>query len=352
MSNLTLTELIHQLANDPQTSVKNTDILLTFAKNNPNFTLTGIAPLKDAKANELAFLANPKYQEQLSNTQAGAVLVHDKLLPTCQPNFPNQTLPIEVANPYLAFAKLSESFVYQPNALISGRMHPTASIDESASIGRDVKIGAYCVIGENVEIGDNCVLDSHVVVADFAKIGQCCQLKPHSFVAHHCQLGDFVVLHSHASIGNDGFGYAPKGDTAVVGWQKIHQLGRVVIGNHVRIGSQSCVDRGALGDTVIGNHVIIDNLVQIAHNVQIGDGTVISGCVGIAGSSKIGKRCVLAGGVGLVGHIEICDDVTITGMSMVTKSIQQKGSYSSGTPMLPTPMWKKMAIKIKQLVKN
>lgn len=141
MSNLTLTELIHQLANDPQTSVKNTDILLTFAKNNPNFTLTGIAPLKDAKANELAFLANPKYQEQLSNTQAGAVLVHDKLLPTCQPNFPNQTLPIEVTNPYLAFAKLSESFVYQPNALISGRMHPTASIAESASIGRDVKIG-------------------------------------------------------------------------------------------------------------------------------------------------------------------------------------------------------------------
>lgn len=107
-----------------------------------------------------------------------------------------------------------------------------------------------------------------------------------------------------------------------------------------------------MGDTLIGNHVIIDNLVQIAHNVQIGDGTVISGCVGIAGSAKIGKRCVLAGGVGLVGHIEICDDVTITGMTMVTKSIKQQGSYSSGTPMMQTNLWKKMAVKIKQLVKE
>ncbi|ELA08307.1 UDP-3-O-[3-hydroxymyristoyl] glucosamine N-acyltransferase [Moraxella macacae 0408225] len=348
MTQLTLTALIDHLADDPQTVVKNTDVVLNFVANKPNFCLRGIAPLQDANADELAFLANPKYQAQLDKTNAGAVLLPQDLQSIC----PNATLAIVVANPYLAFAKLTQFFAYWPNVDKPFVIHPTASIAKTATIGRNVTIGAFCVIGEHAIIGDNCTLDSHVVVADFACLGQHCQLKSHSFVAYQCQLGDFVVLHSHASIGNDGFGYAPKGDTALVGWQKIHQLGRVVIGDHVRIGSQTCVDRGALGDTVIGNHVMIDNLVQIAHNVKIGDGTVIAGCVGIAGSSKIGKRCVLAGGVGLVGHIEICDDVTITGMTMVTKSIKTPGSYSSGTPMLPTAIWKKMAIKIKQLVKN
>lgn len=339
---LTIAELLTILADDVQNVVE----IQAFSQNNPDFCIDNISSLETATQSSLSFLANPRYQSELNQTKAGAVLLNTANQPLC----PDTSLAIIVKNPYLSFAKLTKFFAYQTNILPD--IHPTAVIADTAKIGKNAVIGAYCVIGENVEIGDDCRLDSHVVVEDFVKIGQQCELKSYSFIGHHCQLGDFVILHSHASIGNEGFGYAPRGLTNEQGWQKIHQLGRVVIGNHVRIGSQTCVDRGALGDTVIGNHVIVDNLVQIAHNVAIGDGTVISGCVGIAGSTKIGKRCVLAGGVGLVGHIEICDDVTITGMTMVTKSIVQKGSYSSGTPMLPTSLWKKMAIKIKQLAKD
>lgn len=336
---LTLDDLLTILADD----IQNVSQIKQFIEKNPDFCMDNLAPLTTATPSSLSFLANPRYQNELVKTKAGAVLLNT----VNQPLLPNTSLAIIVKNPYFSFAKLTKFFAYQPSSSLM--IHPTAMIATTAKIAKNVRIGAYCVIGEHVEIGENCQLDSHVVVEDFAKIGHSCELKSHSFIGHHCQLGDFVVLHSHASIGNEGFGYAPKGLTDKQGWQKIHQLGRAVIGNHVRIGSQTCVDRGALGDTVIGNHVIVDNLVQIAHNVVIGDGTVISGCVGIAGSTKIGKRCVLAGGVGIVGHIELCDDVTITGMTMVTKSILQKGSYSSGTPMLSTNLWKKMAIKMKQL---
>lgn len=309
-----------------------------------SIVIDSIAPLDTATQHQLSFLANPKYSQDLTTTQAKAVLVHPNQIEQVPPT----TLPIVTANPYLAYALLSRLFAYQSENK-NPFIHPTAIIAPTAKIGENVTIGAYCVIGDNVEIGDNSRLEHHVNLEDFVKIGKNCHIKSHGFIAHHCEIGDFVMLHSHASIGNEGFGFAPKGMPDTAGWQKIHQLGNVIIGNHVRIGSQTCIDRGALGDTIIGDNVIIDNLVQIAHNVQIGDGTAIAACTGIAGSSKIGKRCVLAGGVGLVGHITLCDDVTITGMTMVTKSITQAGSYSSGTPMLATPLWKRAAIKFKRL---
>lgn len=308
-------------------------------------TLHNLATLQSATASDLAFLANPRYLAQLQTTQAGAVLVDEKNAINC----PDGTLAIVVKNPYLAYARLTELFRYTPQS--SASIHPTAIIHASVKLGENVQIGAYCVLGEDVEIGNHTRLDSHITLEDKVKIGEHCQLKSHVFIGHHCEIGDFVTLHSHASIGNEGFGFAPRGLPDTAGWQKIHQLGRVIIGNQVRIGSHTCVDRGAIEDTIIGDNVIIDNLVQIAHNVEIGAGTAIAGCVGIAGSTKVGKRCVLAGGVGLVGHIELCDDVTITGMSMVTKSITQAGSYSSGTPLMQSQQWKKSAIHFKQLAK-
>lgn len=308
-------------------------------------TLHNLATLQSATASDLAFLANPRYLAQLQTTQAGTVLVDEKNAINC----PDGTLAIVVKNPYLAYARLTELFRYTPQS--SASIHPTAIIPASVKLGENVQIGAYCVLGEDVEIGNHTRLDSHITLEDKVKIGEYCQLKSHVFIGHHCKIGDFVTLHSHASIGNEGFGFAPRGLPDTAGWQKIHQLGRVIIGNQVRIGSHTCVDRGAIEDTIIGDNVIIDNLVQIAHNVEIGAGTAIAGCVGIAGSTKVGKRCVLAGGVGLVGHIELCDDVTITGMSMVTKSITQAGSYSSGTPLMQSQQWKKSAIHFKQLAK-
>lgn len=310
-----------------------------------SITIDRLATLTAADNRSLSFLANPKYREQLSHTQAIAVLVTADMAAQC----PTGTLPIIVKSPYVAYAALTSRFAYRAS-LPTTHIHPTAIIADTAKLAPDVRVGAYCVIGENVEIGQGSTLGNHVVLEDFVKVGQSCEINSHVFIAHHCELGNNVVLHSHASIGNEGFGYAPKGDTAKQGWQKIHQLGRVIIGNHVRVGSHTCIDRGALDDTVIEDHVIIDNLVQIAHNVRIGAGTAIAACTGIAGSTQVGKRCVLAGGVGLVGHISLCDDVTVTGMTMVTKSITEPGSYSSGTPMLPTALWRRAAVKFKQLV--
>lgn len=311
-----------------------------------NIVINTLAPLQQANNDDLAFLANPKYAHELASTSAAAVLLKQNQLD----HLPAHTVPLVVDNPYLAYAILTPYFAYQSAPTNDDNaIHATAIIHPTAQLGNHVKIGAYAVIGEGASIGNHSQIDSHVVVEDFACIGQNCLIKPHVFIGHHCALGNNVTLHSHASIGNEGFGFAPKGDPATQGWQKIHQLGKVIIGNQVRIGSHTCIDRGALGDTIIGDNVIIDNLVQIAHNVQIGDGTAIAACTGIAGSSKIGKRCMLAGGVGMAGHIEVCDDVTFTGMTMVTKSITQAGSYSSGIPMLATPIWRRAVIKFKQL---
>lgn len=342
-TSFTLAQLIEKL--DPE-EISNLADLTQIQLETP---VIGLATLQQATPSEVSFLANPRYQKDLAETQAGAVLVSEKYRGSC----PTDTIALVSRNPYLSFAKLTELFAYQPLTKNAAFIHPTAIIAKTAQLGSNVVIGAYCVIGENVKLGDGCQLASHVTIADYASVGDNCQLSAFAYVAHHCQLGANVTLHSHASVGNAGFGYVPRGDTtnlAAAGWQQIHQLGKVIIGDNVRVGSQTCIDRGALGDTVIEDNVIIDNLVQIAHNVHIGAGTAIAGCVGIAGSSKIGKRCVLAGGVGLVGHIELCDDVTITGMTMVTKSITQPGSYSSGTPMLPTTLWRKMAVKLKNLV--
>lgn len=340
---ISLADLVNKLQELGETVINSEQIL---ANTDNHFTkITTIAPIDTANPQNLTFLANPHYQKLLATTQATAILIQENLADKC----PSTCQPIIVKSPYLAYAKLSQIFV--ENVKNSG-IHPTTIIDPTAIIGDNVSIGAFCQIGKNTTIGNNCQIESHCTIGDNVILGNDCLLKSHVFINHRCQLGNDVMLHSHASIGNEGFGFAPKGDPATHGWQKIHQLGRVIIGNQVRIGSQTCVDCGALGDTVIEDNVIIDNLVQIAHNVHIGAGTAIAGCVGIAGSSKVGKRCVLAGGVGLVGHIEICDDVTITGMTMVTKSITKSGSYSSGTPMLPTNIWKKTAIKFKQLLKD
>ena len=158
-------------------------------------------------------------------------------------------------------------------------------------------------------------------------------------------LGDRVTIHSGAVIGDDGFGFAPHQGR----WHKIAQIGRVVLHNDVDIGCNTTIDRGALDDTVIHEGAIIDNQVQIAHNVEIGAHTAIAACCGISGSSKIGAYCVLAGGVGLVGHIELCDKVHVTGMTMITKSITKAGSYSSGTAFDSTENWKKMAVRLKKI---
>ena len=314
--------------------------------------ISSIATLEQAAPSDISFLANSHYESKLYTTNAGAVLVPEAMRDQC----PAHSYPIVVTSPYLAYAKLTALFA---NASLpaststqSATVHPTAIVGNHVKLGQNTVIGAYCEVGDNCVIGDEVVLHSHVTLQSGVCIGNHSELLPHVFIGHHCVIGEWVSLHSHASIGNEGFGFAPKGQPDTAGWQKIHQLGRVVIGNHVRVGSHTCIDRGALNDTLIGDNVIIDNLVQIAHNVQIGAGTAIAACVGVAGSTTIGKRCMIGGGAGFTGHIHVCDDVTITGMTMVTKNIRQAGVYSSGLPAMPSSVWKCAFINFKNVGKK
>ena len=299
--------------------------------------ISGLATLSNAGPTHLSFLANPKYAAQLEHTSAAAVIVSPNVIDQVPCN------AIVVDQPYLAFARATKLFDNAPIA--DQTIHPSAIISSSAKIAPGVTIGPNAVVDANVVIGQGSWIGSNVVISENAVIGANCHIMPNVSIYHHVKLGDRVRIQSGATIGSDGFGFAPTKE----GWLRINQLGSVSIGDDVDIGANTTIDRGALDDTVIENNVIIDNLVQIAHNVVIGEGSAIAGCTGIAGSSVIGKRCTLAGGVGVVGHISICDDVHVTGMTMVTRSITQPGSYSSGTPMSDTKTWKRNAVRFNQL---
>ena len=301
-----------------------------------------VGSLTTADQQQLSFLANARYVSSLASTQAGVVLVTAEL----RDKVPSTAIALVVASPYLAYASTSQLFAQEslPNSI-----HPSAVIADSAVIGDQVSIGPFCVIGDYVRIGERSSLAAHVVVEANTTVGTDCVIKPHVVIGHDCVIGNHVRLHAGVSVGSEGFGFAPTSNPSNTGWERIAQLGRVIIGDHVRVGSQTCIDRGAIDDTVIGNHVIIDNLVQVAHNVRIGDGTAIASQTAIAGSTSIGKRCIIGGAVGITGHIDITDDVTLSGMTMVTKSIKTAGSYSSGTAAMPTANWRRAAVRFRQL---
>lgn len=305
-------------------------------------TVSHVADLADADEYAVAFLANVKYKCLLEKTNAGVVLISQKFAD----NLPNtDTVFLVVKDAYLAYASISVLFVSQNT---HQGIHPTAVVAPSASIGNNVTIGAYSVVGQDVVIGDGTNIGANSVIEQGVSVGQRCDIANH--VTIMCaDIGDDVRIHAHASIGSEGFGFAPKVNKQGVSWQRIAQLGRVMVGHRVRIGANTCIDRGAIGDTVIGNDVIIDNLVQIAHNVHIGHGTAIAAKVGIAGSTKIGNHCIIGGAVGVVGHLTITDGVTLTAMTMVINDIKQAGVYSSGTVAMPSMQWRRAAVKFRQL---
>lgn len=313
------------------------DILQLELQGDGDITINGLATLSAAQADELAFLANPRYAKQLEFTEAAAVIV------TAESAELFSGAKLISKNPYLSYAKASQLF--KKIFSLTRGVHPSAVVSETASVATSASIGPHCVIGDNVFIGENVRLLAGVYIGDDSCIGDNSLLYANSSVYHHVSIGRDVIIHSGAVIGADGFGFAPKTD----GWEKIEQLGGVVIGNRVEIGANTTIDRGALDDTNIGDDVIIDNLVQIAHNVIIGEGTAIAANTAIAGSAKIGRRCTIAGSCGIVGHIELCDGVHITAATVVTKSIKHSGSYSSGTPMQETSQWRKSAVRIAQL---
>ncbi|USZ14497.1 UDP-3-O-(3-hydroxymyristoyl)glucosamine N-acyltransferase [Moraxella sp. FZFQ2102] len=306
--------------------------------------LTGVANLATANASQLAFLAQAKYLPELVGSQAGVVLISEKFA-TADEAMRTDAIKVVVKDAYLAYA--CASVLFAPS--ISPSIAPTAQIAASAMVGERVSIGHYAVIGEGAVIADGVSLGAHAVIADGAIIGADSMIASHVFIGHGCVLGARVRVHSHASIGSEGFGFAPAVSADGLQWQRITQLGRVIIGDDVRIGSSTCIDRGAVEDTVIGDHVIIDNLVQIAHNVRIGRGTAIAAKAGIAGSTTIGSNCIIGGAVGINGHLTIADGVTFTGMAMVIGDVTEAGTYSSGTVAMPQAKWRRAAVKFRQM---
>ncbi|MCQ4287990.1 UDP-3-O-(3-hydroxymyristoyl)glucosamine N-acyltransferase [Pseudomonas stutzeri] len=299
--------------------------------------VSGLATLQDAGPQQLSFLANAQYRKFLTNTRAGAVL----LTPKDAESYSGTALL--VANPYLAYARISHLFETRPKA--ASGIHPSAIIDPSAQVDPSASIGAQAVIEADAWIGPDVVIGAQSFVGARTRVGAGGRLASRVTLCHDVCIGERVVIQPGAVIGGEGFGFANENGS----WEKIAQLGGVRIGDDVEIGANTTIDRGALSDTIIGNGVKLDNQIMIAHNVQIGDNTAMAGCSGISGSTKIGRNCMIAGGVGLVGHIEVCDNVFITGMTMVTRSITEPGSYSSGTAMQPAAEWRKSAARIRHL---
>ncbi|WP_079229456.1 UDP-3-O-(3-hydroxymyristoyl)glucosamine N-acyltransferase [Pseudomonas putida] len=299
--------------------------------------ITGLATLQEAGPGQLSFLANPQYRKYLDNCQAAAVL----LKAGDAEGFAGNALI--VADPYLAYARISHLFDPKPKAVAG--IHPSAVVADDAQVDASASVGPFAVIESGARIGANVSIGAHCFIGARCVVGEGGWLAPRVTLYHDVTIGKRVVIQSGAVIGGEGFGFANEKGI----WRKIAQIGGVTIGDDVEIGVNTAVDRGALSDTRIGDGVKLDNQIQIAHNVQIGDHTAMAACVGISGSTRIGKHCMLAGGVGLVGHIDICDNVFISGMTMVTRSITEPGSYSSGTAMQPLADWRKSAARIRQL---
>ena len=302
-----------------------------------NCQVNAIAPVELASGSDLTFVAQDRLLKLLSECNAGVVL----LSPVNQSHFSGNKLLI--TDPYLAYAKLSKLF--DSRVLRNPGIHPSAVVSSSAKIAPTVAISANCVVGDNVEIGENTELYPGCVIGDSVVLGAGCLLHANVTLYAEVIVGDCVIIHSGTVIGSDGFGFSPSKD----GWTKIHQLGRVRIGNRVEIGANTAIDRGALTDTEIGDGVIIDNQVHLAHGVKVGRNTAIAGCVGVAGSTVIGENCTVAGMVAINGHISIADNTHFNGGTVVTKGNTEPGVFASTTPLQDVRSWRKNSVRYTQL---
>lgn len=270
-----------------------------------------LCKIEEGEPGGLSFLANPKYTHYIYNTQASVVIVRTDF----QPEQPVSATMIRVADPYMAFAMLLKK--YNEMQLDKRGIDSMACIAPSAKLGENCYVGPLAVIGENVKIGNNVKIYPHTYVGDNSVIGDNTTLFSGVRIYQHIVIGARCILHSGAVIGADGFGFAPTADGS---YEKIDQIGNVVIEDDVEIGANTCVDRATMGSTIIHKGVKLDNLCQIAHNVVVGESTAMASQSGIAGSGKVGSHCIIAGQVGIVGHIEVGNHVTIAAQSGVTRS--------------------------------
>ena len=297
----------------------------------------GVGTLADASPEQLGFLANPRYRAQLAETAAGVVVLR------AEDAEARAGTALIARDPYVAFAKIAALFERKP--LRDAGIHASAAIDPSASVDPSAHIGPHVSIGARSSVGAGAVIGPGCVIGDDCVVGEGCELVARVTLVTRVRLGKRVLIHSGAVLGADGFGIAMDHGR----WIKVPQLGGVLVGDDCEIGANTTIDRGALGVTVLEEDVRLDNQIQVGHNVRIGAHTAMAGCSAVAGSASIGRHCLVGGGAGILGHLDVCDRVVITAMSLVTHSIREPGEYSSGTPLMDNRRWRKSAARFKQL---
>lgn len=304
----------------------------------PEFEIQNVAPIEQAQAHELTFLVGGHYRKYLKTTKAGAIILKE----TEAQDFPGNALIVK--NPEFSFAQVLRDFFSAKKTQQSG-IHPTACVSENSFIDPSASVGPHVVIGENTSVGAHAVIHAGAVLGNQVNIADGVIIHSNVSIYDQTEIGENSIIFAGAVLGADGFGYVNHQKK----WEKIPQIGRLIIGKNVEIGANSTLDRGAIQDTVIGNGVKIDNLVQIGHNVRIGDHTIIAGCTVIAGSVKIGSHCMIGGSVTINNHVIICDGAVVTGCSEVLSSIETLGVYSSCLPVQPHREWFKILARIKKL---
>ena len=308
---------------------------------NKDVKVTNVAKIEEATTGTLAFLSNPKYEEYIYTTGASIVMVNQDFVPKA----PIASTLIRVLSAYEAFAKLLQ--LYVQNLPRKEGISEKSDISSSAKLGQHLYIGSFAFVGDNVEIGDDSQIYPQVFLGDNVKIGKNCKIYAGVKIYEGCVIGNNVIIHAGTVIGSDGFGFSPKSDGS--GFEKIPQIGNVVISDDVEIGSNCSIDRATMGSTRIGRGVKLDNLEQVAHNVTIGENTVIAAQTGIAGSSKIGKNSMIGGQVGIVGHISLADGIQIAAQSGISSSIKEEGTTWLGSPAFPSKLQRQVIAVLRHL---
>jgi len=309
-----------------------------------NQEVSDLSKIEEGKPGTLTFLANLKYAEHLYSTKASIAIVNRSYNP--DKPIPATLTLIKVDDAYGCFAKLLQ--LYEQTIKEKARIEQPSFIDPSAKIGDNVYIGAFAYIGPGAVIGSNTHIYPHTYIGNNVKIGDNCVMYSGVKVYRECKIGNNCTIHASTVIGADGFGFAPNQDNV---YQKVPQIGNVIIEDNVEIGANTCVDRATLGSTIIRKGVKLDNLVQIAHNVEVGENTVVAGFGAIAGSAKVGKNVMIAGQVGIINHVKVADGVKIAGQSGVGQDITEPNSIVQGSPAFGIGDYKRSYVLFRMLPK-
>jgi UDP-3-O-[3-hydroxymyristoyl] glucosamine N-acyltransferase len=289
-----------------------------------NATVQSFGKIEEAGAGQLTFLANPKYEDFIYNTRASVVIINTAQ----QLREPVAATLIRVADAYSAFAILLSKYQEMRTQQLSGIQEPSY-ISKTAKLGNNIYVGAFAYIGDNVVVGNNVKIFPNAFIGDNAKLGDNTILHPGVKIYHDCIIGWNVTIHAGTVVGSDGFGFAPQKDGS---FKKVPQIGNVVVEDYVEIGANAAIDRATIGSTIIKSGAKLDNLIQIAHNVEVGNNTVIAAQAGVSGSTKIGNNVMIGGQAGIVGHLQIADGSKINAQSGVSKSIKTPNAAVTGSP--------------------